>query len=252
MEENRNGKIEGDVPSPRIIPFSEKLENFWYHYKWHTVAVVVALVLVLVCALQMCSRESFDAHIIYAGDYELSHTSKDGDLPSYNMAVSSLNKISGDLDKDGKASVNLKDLFILLSEEKIKELEKDTGKEVNTAFILENKNTFEDLLTTSYDKYYFMLVSKEVYESTKTISEYAVYADLTEYTEGTDAVMYDASAIYLNSTAAKELSGLSKLPSDTLIVIKKVSPMAEHWNKKGSAKAYENAVKMLENLLNYD
>ena len=93
-------------------------------------------------------------------------------------------------------------------------------------------------------------MSTEVYESTKTVDEYSVYADLTAYLSVEGVEMYDESAIYLSSTAASTLPGLSSLPEDTVIVVKKISPMASYWNKKGSGAAYDDAIKILEKLLN--
>ena len=43
-----NGKIDGTDPAPEMTytpSFGERAENFWYHYKWHTI-VSVAVVLV--------------------------------------------------------------------------------------------------------------------------------------------------------------------------------------------------------------
>ena len=42
-------------------------ENYWYHHKWTTIIVGVALLIVLICTMQMCARETPDVYIMYAG-----------------------------------------------------------------------------------------------------------------------------------------------------------------------------------------
>ena len=44
------------------------LENFWYHYKWHTIASVFVLLVVTIITVQMCTRTTYDAYIVYAGN----------------------------------------------------------------------------------------------------------------------------------------------------------------------------------------
>ena len=43
------------------------LENYWYHYKWHTLIVAFFVIMLTVMGVQMCSREDNDIYIIYAG-----------------------------------------------------------------------------------------------------------------------------------------------------------------------------------------
>lgn len=46
------------------------LDNFWYHHKWATIAVLFIAVVLTVCVLQMCSREEEgDVKILTAGPY---------------------------------------------------------------------------------------------------------------------------------------------------------------------------------------
>lgn len=79
MKENREEKREA-----REIKFgSEKrrtekehgklyrwLDNFWYHHKWATLAALFLVIVITVCALQMCSREEEgDITVVTAGPY---------------------------------------------------------------------------------------------------------------------------------------------------------------------------------------
>ena len=53
-------------------PFLKKVENFFYHYKWHTIIGVFLAIVLVVCSLQMCSKEAYDIELMYAGPYNLS------------------------------------------------------------------------------------------------------------------------------------------------------------------------------------
>ena len=65
-------------PHGRLYRF---LDNYWYHYKWHTVAALFILMVVVVCTLQMCSREEEgDVNLLLAGAYTFS-TEQEGYLP---------------------------------------------------------------------------------------------------------------------------------------------------------------------------
>ena len=43
------------------------LDNFWYHYKWHTIIAAFFVAVGVICTVQLVSRQSYDAYIMYAG-----------------------------------------------------------------------------------------------------------------------------------------------------------------------------------------
>ena len=49
----------GEVATPST--FKEKLQNFIYHYKWHTVVALFLVVTIIICSLQFCTKEEYDA-----------------------------------------------------------------------------------------------------------------------------------------------------------------------------------------------
>lgn len=42
-------------------------ENYWYHHKWKTIIIGVFLLILLICTLQMCTKDTPDVYIMYAG-----------------------------------------------------------------------------------------------------------------------------------------------------------------------------------------
>ena len=47
------------------VTAKEKLENFWFHYKWHTVAILLALVFLCISITQCTGRTNYDMEIVY-------------------------------------------------------------------------------------------------------------------------------------------------------------------------------------------
>ena len=70
MDENKNTQIE-DIKEEKQS-FSKWLDNFWYHYKWHTIAVIFVLAVAIVCTVQLVNRSDYDAVIAYAGSKNVS------------------------------------------------------------------------------------------------------------------------------------------------------------------------------------
>ena len=54
--------------------FLTKLENYWYHYKWHTIIAGIAAIILIVCMWQVNTTKKHDVIIVYAGPNCLSTT----------------------------------------------------------------------------------------------------------------------------------------------------------------------------------
>jgi hypothetical protein len=92
-------------------------ENFWYHYKWHTISAVAAIFIISMLLLQTCTRQSYDGYVLYAGPMEIKKTSQGGDISPYATLLQSLKIVCPDLDNDKNVNVTLQNLFVLNDEE---------------------------------------------------------------------------------------------------------------------------------------
>ena len=81
----------GEVETPSTL--KEKLKNFWYHYKWHSVVALVVVIALLVCTLQLCKKESYDTYILYAGSKSIGRTGEGGGDAEIETVTSSLEKV---------------------------------------------------------------------------------------------------------------------------------------------------------------
>lgn len=249
MDENKNTNNDtGTLESPSKL--LSKLDNFWYHYKWHTIVGLFLIFVITICSVQMCTKEKYDVHILYSGSYEIDRTSKDGNFPEYGTFISSLKKVADDYDQNGNITLSLKDLF-MLSDEEIEQIQKaDSSVEINRSLLIENKSILSETLI--YSDYYVCLLSPSVYNEYKVIDGVEMFSPLSEYAQNdTDIEYYSDSAVYLSSTGFYSLPGICNLPEDTLVCLRNVSAFANHFNEKESKEARKRSVDVIKKIINY-
>ena len=246
MEENRNEEQYGSDIKIKS-PLTAKLENFWYYYKWHSIAALFLVICIVVCSLQMCTKEAVDFNIMYASGSEISRKSVDGDTPAYNRVVSAFDKYVEDADGDGSKNIAFTTYFIL-SPDEIKEIENTPDKEVNYALM----SSDTDALSARFGvgDYYLCFVSEYVYEQYRGTDDLSVFAPIRGYAPEGDneleyysdyAIRLDSTPLYKNNPAIRE-----NMPADTLVTIqiKRVVGVGKD-NDEKYARAEEVLRKML-------
>ncbi len=246
MEENRNSeereeRIDGEVKIK--LPASEKLSNFWYHYKWHTIVVAFVLVVAIVLTAQFCTREKYDIYILYAGDRAISNSSSDGDVPERVKFLNSFGSIISDFDGDGRVNVGFKSLYAP-DEEELARLEAE-GKDTADNLRYNDSKTLDSLIAGS--DYYLLFLDYAVFErlaqSSNMISPIDSYLD--GYS-GRVARVGASSGVYLADTKFYEYEGIRDLPSDTVICIKYPTAFASDAEKEKHEEALEVFKKILK------
>ena len=219
------------------FPISKKLENYWYHYKWHTLAALFVLIVTVVIIVQCSSRQSYDVYILYAGDKAIS-TSKSN--PERQKFLNSFGGVTSDFDKDGEINVGFKHLYSPDEEEleRLAELEKKGEGEIPYRLISQDKSSLDSLLMQS--EYYLLLLDKAVFDS---YSEKGRIASVLPYLpEGFDGNVVQgadgATGVYLKDTDFYKLEGICELPEDTVVCLRLLGGMA---TEKDWARFYESA-----------
>jgi hypothetical protein len=218
----------------------------------------VLIVAVTVSSLQMCSKETYDIHVMYAGSRNVLKTSQNGDLTEYQKMLSSLKYAAGDYDGDGDISVSL-DVLYMLSEKEIEEINaqlKEENEKNNTDYSLnmsqlnENNTVFRERLM--YSEYYVCFISKPLYETYREINGVQMFMPLAGYVDaGRELTYLDECAVYLNSTGFGKLPMMSELPEDTVVVLRTLSAIASHYDKRENEQHFKNSEEMLRSILNY-
>ena len=146
----RSKKMEENQSAPEIKINKNKfilwLENFWYHYKWHTIIVSIALIILVVCLWQTSTTEKHDTVIVYAGPTCLS-TNETRQLQEVLSGI-----LPSDYDGNGEKNASMS-MYEIYSEKQIKEYEKQKDHAGNSFVVDRARNT------TQYEQYsnYFMI-----------------------------------------------------------------------------------------------
>ena len=251
---DENGRIDGREEDVEVVytpSFAGRVENFWYHYKWHSLVAVFLIFTILVCSLQMCARESYDVYITYAGGKEISRNGKDGDVSEYSAFVSAFASLGCDYDGNGVSSVSFSSLFVL-SDEEIAKIEAELGYEVNYTLMENDKSILSDRMIMLSDNYYICLFAPHIYEQYKSVQGLSMFAPISGYLpEGSGAELYASDAVKLSSLDAYTLPALCTLPEDTLICLRVKSAISSHFNAAETEKVYARSEEYLRTLLSY-
>lgn len=223
--ENRNGKLEGGELRLRGGFFSW-LDNFWYHYKWHTIVGAFIIIVLTFCIAQSCSKKENDILFTYAGPTEFVTD------PEEKTKINSLlSEIS--VEMYGESASAILKTFEIYSKEQIEEIESElleeakkelgdtnkTRKRVDTAFNTEEMNSFESFLSSGAS--YVLLLDPSIYQTlldTEGNSERLVA--LSDIYGSTPDNARDKYSVKLGDTKIfQENSELQVLPADTVVCL---------------------------------
>ena len=233
--------------------FKARFDNFWYHYKWHTIVALFLIVTISVCSIQMCRRTTYDIHITYAGYYEIERGSVGGSSP-YNEAVTSFKKLCEDFDGDGEINVSLETLFVVSEAEKEMLIGSDGKFEINEALVKEDTDTLSSILV--YGDRYLFFVSESVYMQYENEEAFGgkLFLPLGEYASGNTECVFvtdSKTGVYLNSLAISKLLVLCDLPDDTVICVRAQDELSQVFNKSKNEENYRRAVEVIKNIFEY-
>lgn len=246
MEENKEKY--GDAPIRTRSSVFRFLDNFWYHYKWHTLIALFLVFTVTVCLLQTCNRTSYDIHILYMGSREIKRTSQSGGVVEYDTLLTDFSRIVSDLDGDGEVNTDVKTLFFLTEEERA-EIEADPALEINESLLQEDADTFSELMVSG--DYYLMLLPESLYRQYRVRDGVPLFVPLAAYVGEDEGLSYAGEdAVYLSSTDFGSLPILSELSADTVICLRAVSPVMERLDRSATEK-FARSETVLRNLFAY-
>ncbi len=210
--------------------FLKWLDNFWYHYKWHTIAVAFLLMVFVVCFVQCASRESTDMTVSFCGNATLSENE-----------MEAISKILGDVcpedvNEDGEKSVWLGQ-YSIYSEEQLTalytEYDEETGETIfDQSGMMSAKGYNTERIKSLQD--YVMTGECAVW----LVSEYVYTSMFDGKITVVDSCPLSETAIYRNFDAIKKLpDGMTVLLTRPLVI----GTYADEANF-ANAQAYFNAL----------
>ncbi|MBR6745458.1 MAG: hypothetical protein IKM00_09645 [Clostridia bacterium] len=210
--------------------FLKWLDNYWYHYKWHTIIVSFFLLIGTISMVQIFNRETYDAYVMYVGDAVIPDT-------QYYDIMQSLKEVSSDYDENKEHNINFsKTAFITDPENKM-------ASSINASAI-------QYLSNLVVQPYYIYLMDEEVY---KLYKDSDIFVPISEIVSDLPANWYyDDTAVYFDRTDyANSFPGVDNLGENTLLVIKIMPYSSSKRVMERERGYYDDHLDMLKNILSY-
>ena len=104
LKKMQHGEMQPE-PKPSEIAiepktFKEKRQNFWFHYKWHTVATIFTAIVLTILCVQCAGREKYDYDVVFF-TYEACLDAQMDGVKEY------LEQYSTDIDGNSEVNVNV-------------------------------------------------------------------------------------------------------------------------------------------------
>ena len=211
-------KLQTEEISTKNSKFLSWFDNFWYHYKWHTIVTIFIVIILGVSTAQACNTQRSDIIFTYAGPKEF--VTAPEEKIALNSALSDVSKqIYGD---KSNASVNT---FLIYSKEQIEKIESEldeNGKQkyvVDTAFNTSEMNSFDEFSKSGAS--FILLLDPSIYqrlinqsgESERLVELSAIYGTTPEGSFDKYSVRLGDTKIY------KTIPELRSLPADTIVCL---------------------------------
>lgn len=104
LKKMQQGEIEPEAKPSEIVlkpkTFSEKISNFWYHFKVHTIFTVIFTLIIAIVITQCATRERYDFSVLYFAFTPAMDTQLDS-VEEY------FEKYAEDINGDGKVNVQV-------------------------------------------------------------------------------------------------------------------------------------------------
>lgn len=189
MIEARRQKVEGTMeptgPTVYAGPQTakEKIENFWYHYKWFVIVAVFVCAVIVISVIQMCNRPKYDTSIIIAAQHPMEGME--------SILSEGLESIVADYDQNGEKSVEV-DIYQLGDQEGA-QMSAELGQ-MNYEKLAARVSTRKDFIFLLDDVGYEYLTGMGI-----------EFEDLSAYS---DNESIEGDRCYLEGTKAAELIGM--------------------------------------------
>ncbi len=198
-------------------PFLKKLDNFFYHYKWHSIVAFFLIIVLIVFSFQFCSKEPYDIEIMYAGPANLNEKQTILDIQA------AFATFAPDKNEDGERHARLVAYWV---NEKYFDQTQLEGADV--AYLAKNsynnQQAYLDEITAGnlsiclVSPHLFYMVHKE--GGFMNISELLPELSEDVYHKGESGAV-NHYAVTISKTPLGQLAGLSTLPDDTILCIRK-------------------------------
>lgn len=215
------------------MTFIQKLENFWYYYKWHTLLGIFGLIICLVCVVQCAGRTEPDAMIMYAGRFKVPDEYRENSIETI---------MKEDYNNDGEKNADVFQLIIPITETDGEfELEDKVAITNNEEF----KRFYTELASGSSVIY---LLHPYLYEQAKGMG---VLCPLSEALSEVPDFAIDDYGVPVKELDAYKNTTLNFFPEDCIICIRYCRTKESNFMNADDPDYYNNNFKFFNDIIGY-
>lgn len=207
------------------------LENYWYHYKWHTIIGGAVIILVAVLIAQLAAKVNYDALFMYVGDDYISAV-------QHSEIVKTLEDICPDTTENGKTEINFSRTAYV-------------GKTASASDAQINAAGEDFLSTMLHQPYYIYFIRKDAYERCK--DAFVPLSDI--FGENIPESAYDDKGILFSKTAFHDTNAAFSCFSDDVVIALKEKPYVFSifgGQRKAEAKSFSAHLEIFKSIVLYE
>lgn len=194
------------------------LDNFWYHYKWHTIIITFFVAVFTVGLVQLLTRPAYDTMIVCAGGVMLTEE----EIEELNRLM--VKRCPEDFNKDGEILINFVNYQAYSNEElqKEKEAAEARGEQVilNGSYYAKEHDNF--IFFTQTGEGAVCIVSPYLYENLSIEERLRAIPAMYEAGELPTGVTADGNGVVLGQTDLYTYSpAIQALPQNWIICLLK-------------------------------
>lgn len=210
MIEEKDKKLSG---GEMHSPFLAWVENFWYHYKWPFLGILLTAIVLIVCLAQ-CTRngKGDDAVFMYAGGYTMT-------VEERRNMESVLKPFAEDINGDDRVVLGMMNFAIYTKDEIAKYDKNDQAHVAQLSY--DNREAFDQEILAGSATLCFL--SPSLFADVAKAGGLHTVADYADaLPSGAEAAMYGdvAYGVKLSSLPLYTYPGFSSLPEDTVVCLR--------------------------------
>lgn len=226
--------------------FKKWLDNYWYHYKWLTIFVLVAVFFLAVTVTQSVTNTNCDALILYAGPFDMTVNQK----TELEGAFSSL--LEKDANGDGKKLCQINEIVVMTREQlesaKAEALEEGIVMTVHKENLTNAQNSFTSELFAGESV--ICLVDPAQYQNVLANNGWVKLEDTIGYRP--DNAFDDYSIKFSDTQFSQYYTACSILPDNMLLCIKQRSIVSSFSSEEKEAEKYNYSIELFKNILDFE
>lgn len=193
-------------------PTNTRLENFWYHYKWPVIGIVVFALIFGICIAQSCTKQTEDILVMYAGPSGLTPNQ------AAQVAECLTTVMPYDLDGNGTKKASLS-AYCLYSRQQIEDiLAQNPSAKIDTSQNSSQMQLYQNHVTSGQGSVY--LLDPWLYETLRDDENQPLQRLEDVLGEMPQGALEDGFGVRLGDTAwYQSYEVLRVLPEDTVICL---------------------------------